>query len=122
MLTGTVTHKLEARVGLAIIRPGAPDYPLEAVVDTGFNGFLTLPAGVIRETNLPFNGFTSAQLADGSIVTLRRFHATIRWDRGGRDVLVLESEGGALVGMSLMEGHRLAMLVVPGGEVVISEV
>ena len=43
--------------------------------------------------------------------------AVIRWEGAPRDVLVLESEGGTLVGMALLDGHRFIMDVEEGGVV-----
>lgn len=38
---------------------------VEAVIDTGFTGHLTLPPAVIRSLALPKRGFVEVELADG---------------------------------------------------------
>lgn len=45
---------LEARVVVAVAGPSLEFWEVEAVIDTGFSGWLTLPAAAVRELNLPF--------------------------------------------------------------------
>lgn len=121
MITGRINEQLEAIVSLRVLS-GKAERSVDAVIDTGFNGFLTLPRGVIRDLGLEFESAVPAELADGSLVTFRRFVAAIKWNESGdenREVLVLEAEGAALAGMSLLEWHRLTMDVVEGGSVTI---
>ena len=46
--------------------PGQPDFSLDFVIDTGFNGYLTLPVQAISAMNLPLYSSTPIKLADGS--------------------------------------------------------
>jgi predicted aspartyl protease len=54
-------------------------------------------------------------LGDGTRVALNKYEAAVLWDGRERDILVLEAEGGPLVGMSLLAGHCLVVDVVDGG-------
>lgn len=92
---------------------------IEAVIDTGYNGFLTLPRTTIEELDLTFVGPTRAALGDGNEVTMDLFLASVQWEGGARDVLVLETDGGTLIGMALLGGCRLVMEVEEGGGVFI---
>ncbi|SRR6266545_3014836 len=121
MITGKVTAELEEIIELKVNGSGAPPRQVEAVIDTGFNGYLTLPNRVVGLLNLPPAGNRSATLGDGSAVILDAFLATVSWHEHDRDVLVLEAEGGAVVGMSLLRGSRLSMEVVEDGDVAIEE-
>ena len=89
------------------------------MIDTGFNGFLTLPAQLINDLGLPFIHITSAQLGDGSEVHLEVFEATVLWDGEARNVNILSAAGGPLVGMSMLSGYRVTVEVEHGGSVVI---
>ena len=40
---------------------------IEAVIDTGYNGFLTLPTATVAELQLPFLGPSRATLANGAV-------------------------------------------------------
>lgn len=39
---------------------------IDAVIDTGFNGFLSLPSTIITTLNLPWSGSDVVSLGDGS--------------------------------------------------------
>jgi clan AA aspartic protease len=70
---------------------------VEAVIDTGFTGFLTLPAMLVTQLGLPFAGTTRATLSDGRKVAIDVYEATVLWDGHSRPVTVLAAEGGVLV-------------------------
>jgi clan AA aspartic protease len=94
---------------------------VEAVIDTGFTGHLTLPPEVVQALALPPQGFVEVELADGSSAALGVYGALVLWDGRQRPVPVYETGGRALVGMSLLRGSRLTVGVAPGGEVVIED-
>ncbi|WP_265273908.1 hypothetical protein [Nostoc sp. KVJ3] len=52
MIHGTVVG-LQARIGVIICRLGRAEVEIECVVDTGFEGFLTLPPIVVTDMDLP---------------------------------------------------------------------
>jgi clan AA aspartic protease len=91
------------------------------VIDTGFNGYLTLPPDLIPLLQLASAGSRQAILGDGSTVTMNNYLATVSWHGSNREVLALESNGGPLIGMSLLHGSRLTMDVADHGDVTIQE-
>ncbi|MCI0392214.1 MAG: clan AA aspartic protease [Acidobacteria bacterium] len=121
MITGKVTGELEGTIELEVNGSVPPPQLVEAVIDTGFNGYLTLPNHLIGLLNLLPAGNRGAILGDGSAVILDAFLATVPRHGRDRDVLVLGAEGGAVVGMSLLYGSRLSMEVVVDGDVAIEE-
>jgi predicted aspartyl protease len=70
VITGSVTPEKEARVSLAVRGPNGSDIRVSAVIDTGFNGSLTLPLSVIVKLGLARRAPRQATLADGSVVIL----------------------------------------------------
>jgi predicted aspartyl protease len=58
-------------------------------------------------------------LGDGSTVGLDLYLATVLWDTHQREVLVLQAEGGPLMGMAMLYGHRVILHVVDNGDVLI---
>jgi|SRR3712207_2713360 clan AA aspartic protease len=111
----------EAIVPLTLLGSGDARVEVEAVIDTGFTGHLTLPAGVVRSLALPGRGFVEVELADGSTSALSVYDARVLWGGWERPVPVYEAEGGPLVGMALLRGSRLTVDVQPGGPVVIED-
>lgn len=116
MISGLVSAQREATVTLDL---GEPLGRLEAVIDTGFNGFVTLPEALIGKLSLARAGTRRAALGDGQIVELDVFLGKIPWHGQEREVLVLQAEGGPLIGMSLLWGSRLILEVTDGGRVTI---
>ncbi len=92
---------------------------VEAVIDTGYNGFLTLPAELVADMALPFVGPSRATLANGAVETLDVHEATILWDGQPRDIEADATGGIPLVGMLLLDGHDLSVQVRVGGRVLI---
>jgi len=119
MITGVVTPDREAVFRLVVRGPQGQKRRVEAVIDTGFNGFLTLPHRLVAALHLPYHSGALATLGDGSTVALRKYEATLLWEGQDRDVLVLESAGGSLAGMSLLYGSRMTLDIVDGGPVTI---
>lgn len=109
MITGLVTREREAVTALVVRNLASQEILTEAVIDTGFNEFLTLPAELIAQLGLSRVGETQATLGDGSSLKANIFEAKVLWESHARDVAVLQMEGGALVGMSLLWGYRLML-------------
>ncbi len=95
---------------------------VEAVVDTGFDGELTLPLSHIQHLGYTFLGTTDAILADGSGIEFAYFSGVVSWHDNARAITVLASgeTGEPLIGMELLSGNRLTVDAIPGGEVTIS--
>jgi clan AA aspartic protease len=117
MITGVVTSNREAIIRVLVRAARGQEAQVEAPIDTGFTGFLTLPARLIASLALSFAGTTRAALADGSEVAMDVFEATVLWDNQERDVVALAAEGVALVGMALLSGYRVTLEVEDGGSV-----
>ncbi|MCY4176601.1 MAG: hypothetical protein OXD37_09805 [Acidimicrobiaceae bacterium] len=120
MIAGVVNDRLEAVVELSVSGPAGQPLEIEAVVDTGFTGFLTLPPTVVAEMELPEVGDSIFILADGSITTLLAHGAFVLWDGQMRLIQVDASGSIPLVGMALLAGHNLNIDVQPGGSVLIN--
>ncbi len=116
-MTGRINSANEAVVAIDVEGAEGQVVRLEGALDTGYNGFLTLPKPVIDELGLAFLGPAHAALGDGNEVEMDLFLAVVQWEGGPRNVLVLESEGGTLVGMAMLAGCRVILDVEEGGAV-----
>lgn len=111
----------EAMIRFAIGNKSSQLQTLNAVIDTGYTGFLSVPNEIITTLNLPWTGIDRVTLGDGSETTFEVYSGRIIWDGEYRDIPVNESETDPLVGMSLLFGYDLRIQTVIGGIVTIEE-
>ena len=119
MIEGVVNGAYEPVITLAVQGQSGQSREIEAVVDTGFNGFLTLPTALVSELGLPFVSVGRATLADGSEIAYDVYGATVLWDGQALYVEADAADSIPLVGMMLLDGHDLSIQVREGGRVVI---
>jgi len=119
MISGVVDARREALVSLPVRGPGRQEQIVQAVIDTGFTGFLTLPSSLVEALRLPRIGRSRALLASGQEVLLDLHEAAILWDGRWLTVEVDSVDAEALVGMSLLAGYSLYLEAVAGGRVTI---
>ena len=115
MIRSTLTGHREAIIRFPVSRPGGQEQEVQAVIDTGFNGYLTLPDSLVARLGLSYHSRTTAILGDGSRRALGPYEAVVVWSGQERDVLVLAAEGGPLVGMAMLYGHDVFLNVIEGG-------
>ncbi len=118
MISGRVNVYREAVVRLPLSNPRGHE-EIEAVIDTGFNGYLTLPPDLIARLSLPFRRSGRAVLGDGSEVTFDIHEAVILWDGRPRRIAVDVADTEPLLGMGLLYGHELNLQVIEGGSALI---
>lgn len=92
---------------------------IAAIVDTGFNGDLTLNKQTIEQLGLRSTGVRVGELANGSSAQFNVFEAEVNWHGSHFVVAVMESISGDLIGTALLTGSRLTIDVRTGGRVTI---
>ena len=117
MIPGIVNSNLEATVRLLVRGLGGQEQEIDTVIDTGFNGFLTLPPALVRQLNLPHLVQTRALLANGREEILDLYEVTLLWDGQWRTVEADAADTDALVGMSLFYRHSVYVEAIEGGQV-----
>ena len=75
MITGKVTANREVVIEIEVAGPAQQLRRTQAVIDTGYNGYLTLPRQLVSALKLPFAGHRRGTLADGRTVLLDVFLA-----------------------------------------------
>ena len=120
MMTGTVNGLHEA-VLRVIVRGPKGEREIEAVVDTGFDGSLTLPSDWVEELGLPFLIRGTALLGDGTRSPFDAHEGTVLWNGQPRRVWVEVADIEPLLGMRLMRNSELKIEIVEGGSVSIRE-
>ena len=119
MIEGRVNSRFEAVVRLSVLGPSGEAREIEAVIDTGFNGFLTLPLDLVAELQLPFATQSKVFLADGSDVWLNVHVVFVEWNGRRRYVKADATGRKPMVGMGLLHQYNLYVEVAQGGRVVI---
>ena len=109
----------EAVVTLHLQEPEGRTRDIEAVVDTGYSGFLTLPAELVSELGLLFAYIGQAFLANDAQVDFDVHYATVLWDGQPRGIEADATGSTPLVGMLMLDNHDLSIQVRDGGRVVI---
>lgn len=120
MLTGIVNGAFEATLRLVLKDVNGLNQQMEAIIDTGFSGYLTMPSALITSLGLPWRCRQQGLLADGSIINFDVYAAIVIWDGRLRNVEVEAAETLPLLGMSLLRRHHLEMDVIAGGRLNIS--
>ncbi len=121
-MLGVVNENCEAIIRIVVIVVGntnAQRQVIDAVVDTGFTGFLTLPSTIITSLGLSWSSRERGTLGDGSIHIFDVYMATVIWDGQTRTTDVNEADTDPLIGMSLIYGYDLRIQAIEGGTVTI---
>jgi clan AA aspartic protease len=117
MITGVVNAELEALVRLHVQGTGAQTIEVDAVLDSGFSGFLTLPSSLIATLGLKWLCRQEGLLADGSLQIFDVYAGTVLWDGHSRPVEIEGADAPPLIGMGMMQGYELRVQIVAGGKV-----
>jgi clan AA aspartic protease len=117
MISGVVNARLEATIQLSVHDAMGQPHDIEVVVDTAYNGSLTLPPARLTALGLAPKNQQQVLLADGSLQVINFYEATIIWDGQPRTVDVDEIDAPPLVGTALLRGHELRVKFVAGGSV-----
>ena len=122
MITGIVNADFEPIIPLSVCGSDGKVYMQDAIVDTGFNGWLSLPPSSIAQLNLRWKRRGRAILGDGSECIFNVYEALLVWDGDLLTIPIDEADSEPLVGMSLMEGYQLMVQVFEDGRVELSKV
>jgi clan AA aspartic protease len=119
MMNGIVDQNCEATIRLVVSNESKKTQGIDAVIDTGFTGFLTLPLTVINNLNLRLYSREEGTLGDGSTCIFDVYSGLVIWDGEYRYIDVNAAETDPLVGMSLLYGYRMQLDAIEGGTVTI---
>ena len=121
MMYGRVNQSCEAILSI-VVKNSTNTQFTDAVIDTGFSGFLTLPSNLIVALNLTWKGRDIATLGDGNSCIFDVYIADIIWDGEYRTIDINQSETVPLIGMRLLRGYDLHIQTIEGGDVTIKKI
>ncbi|MCU0567645.1 MAG: clan AA aspartic protease [Oculatellaceae cyanobacterium Prado106] len=115
MIFGVVNLRREATLPLVVGNSSRQQEIINAVIDTGFDGFLSLPSEIIIRLGLPWTISNVATLGDGSEAMFDFYAGTVIWDGQYRTIDIAASETEPLLGMAMLYGYRLQIDTIEGG-------
>jgi clan AA aspartic protease len=118
MIHGVVNQSCEAILPI-VVKNDTRTQLVDAAIDTGFSGFLTLPSSTISSLDLIWKGRDIATLGDGTSCIFEVYIAVVIWDGQYRTIDINESETMPLIGMQLLRGYDLRIQAIEGGSVTI---
>lgn len=121
MIHGTVVG-LQAQMSVLVRLEDKSDIEIEFVIDTGFEGFLTLPPDLVAKLSLPYIAKIQANLADNSKTTTNAHAIKIVWNGTEREVIVLAMGRRPLLGTGLLVDYHLSIDFYEGGTVLVDEI
>lgn len=105
MLQGSLREDGQAVVELEVVCRDGSIHAVSAVIDTGFNGQVSLSRGMLNELDLPltYEGTVEVELASGALVEEDVYSGTIRFD--GQELvaeIILTDTGDTFIGTGLL--------------------
>jgi clan AA aspartic protease len=122
MIVGSVDAGRGPLIGLRSTGPTGQSEEVRAVVDTGFSGSLSIPRTLVDWLSLERRQSAKVRLADGETHFFDRYRVQIHRDGRPREILAFAMGDELILGMALLEGHRLTIDAVDGGPVTIEPI
>lgn len=120
MIPGFVDEHYEPRVPLTIRSSAGNKQTISFLVDTGFNGSLTLSPKQVGELGLVWLTHSITTLANGVVEEIDVYVGFVEWDGRLRNIYVEVADTDPLLGTRLLQGHDVFFEAVVGGKVTIT--
>ena len=121
MMTGRVNWRLEATIRVGVQDSSGNMQSVDCILDTGFDGDVSLPAAVVKRLGLAAIGSYNTIFADGITARLPVYSGILYWHEQPTPVEVLATQGDFVIGMALLENSTLTIQAWDGGDVLIEE-
>ena len=120
MIHGHISQDLDLIVPVYILDQNGYAHRLEAAIDTGFTGELSLPAHRIKDLGLVPRAPLEFTLANAVTESFDTYYGSVLWHGSRVDVRVVEAEGTPLIGVSLLQDNLLTAAIAYNGAITIS--
>lgn len=121
MMLGVFNDR-EARVPLVVRGQSSREQGVAAILDTGFSGFLTLPASVIEALELTWSCRAEGLVGDGTRQIFDLYEGIVVWDDEPREVEIALSQSEPLLGIGMIYSHDVRFQTIEGGLVTIEAI
>lgn len=110
---------LYAYTDISVRGPTGREVNVSALVDTGFNAYISLPSNIVSFLALQPLGTDDVVLANATIDTSFMFVGQVNWRQTTENVPVHEIGDEPAIGTALLRSFNLSIDFVPGGDVVV---
>jgi clan AA aspartic protease len=117
VITGRIDENLEARIGLSV-KAGVGTGEIEFLLDTGFNGHLSVTRAMVETLGLELKDVQSGITADGRLGYYETVDLNVVWH--GRETTVrAQVLDEAMLGTRMLKGCELTAVWTAGGIVTV---
>ena len=120
MTTGRINQDRELIAPIRVLDANGYVHRFEAVIDTGFDGDLSLPSNLLAPLGMPYSEPGEMVVATGRVFDVIAYEGIAIWRGERRPIRILEAEGDPLIGIGLLWGSLLTDEITDNGEVAIS--
>ncbi len=122
MIRGNLNERLEPLVVVEIADGDERYQPVEALLDTGFSGHLTLPPDTVERLGLKRVDRIPMTMANGQDIQVSVHEGRVKWFGQPRIVKVVAADGPPLLGMSMLAKCKVTFSAQEGGELLIEAI
>ena len=122
MIRGAFNESFQPMVAVEISDGDGEYHPVEALMDTGFSGHLTLPPDEVARLGLAYVDRTPLTLAGDQQLHASVYEGLVRWLGQPARAYVIAMDGPPLLGMSMLANSKITILAQTGGEILIEEI
>lgn len=115
MITGSVRDRFP-RVTLTLTSLSAV-VEVEFILDTAFDGELSIPPDIAMELGLRPVGYRSMLLADGTLRRSQYYRTLVEWDDETRQTEIVLLDSNPLLGVELLKDLLIRIEMAEQGEV-----
>ncbi len=108
---------LYAYVDVVVRGPTGREVLVSALVDTGFNAYVSLPRNVVIDLGLVRLGTDDVTLANADIDAAELYLAEVHWRQSRRNLPVHQIGDEPTIGTALLRSYNLSVDFVPDGDV-----
>jgi len=119
-MEGTVSPELELTVRLTLVGVNNREEEIDAQIDTGFNGDLSLPKLLLDSLRWPYKHEQGVELGDASKTTVKIYREIVLWNHNPRLVSVVAAESTPFIGTAMLSGNELKVEFKRGGKISIT--
>ena len=117
MTTGYISEYGEAIIPIDVFDRQGRLRRVEAIVDTGLDYFMALPARLVQSLGLDWIGRMRMRVGTEEMARFESFAADVSWLGARRRIYVLQTQSEILVGTRLLWESQLTVQFWEGGSV-----